>query len=408
VPTVISFVRTRGVYAWIAFALPAAGIFGHALAPGAQIWKSQDFGVLASVAMAGLVLALWALYRRQAGSTALVTAFMAVIGLAWLITVVRIQADGSVFTLGAFALPIVVVALWSKPPGAGDMRIAGLVLAYGLAVAALLSIPLGLLGVMPSGFDEADSAACRTPILCDLTGGLDRWAGPFGSVNYAAPAGGLILVLALAGRGVHRWLLGSAGLIVLGLSQGRSALLGVLVAVLVLVLWGRRVSDSSRRGLIRGVVITGALAGVIAYIVVLDPTFNGRTPIWADFSRLWASAPLAGVGDSGVADYIAGREGLLTFSHAHSALFDTLVRWGMLPALLGVTSFVLAGIVAGRALRAVGPGPLAVVAFVVAAGLTETIHGWAYWSAYLAALTWSVLTAQAARRAPVTLMPSLS
>ncbi len=398
-----SFLHTRAVYAWMAFALPPAAIFLHALAPGAQVWKGHDLGVLGSMALTLTVVAMWIPFRSGARMTPLAASFLIVTGLAWLIAVLRIQSDGSLFNLGAFAVPVLLLALGSKPPALADLRIAGLVLAYGIAAEALLSIPLGALGVMPNGFDASDSAVCRTPIICDLTGGLDRWAGPFGSVNYAAPAGGLLIVFGLTERR-HRWPLVAAGIVVLGLSQGRSALFAVLVAAIVFVLWGPRVSASAHRAAIRATAIALSVCLVGAYIVVVDPTFNGRTGIWSDYLTLWHGAPLLGVGDSGVTAYIEGRAGQITFSHAHSVLFDTLVRWGLISALLALAIYGLALASTSSRLRQAGPGPLAMTSFVIAAGLTETIHGWVYWSVYVAVLTWAVLSAQA-RSVPVAARP---
>lgn len=405
---VISSVRTRAWYAWIVFALPPAATFAHATGPTATLWKGQGPGVLSVIALTGIAVLLWLPFIRVRRIAGLQLAYLAVVLLTWTVAVLRIQLDGSLFALGAFAAPVVLLLLATKPPSAADLRIAILVLGYGLAVVAFLSIPLGLMGVMTNGFQAADSAVCRTSLLCDLTGGLNRWAGPFGSVNYAAPVGGLLVVLGLTQRRWHRGLLVASGLVVLLLSQGRSAVLGVLVAIVILIACSPRVSASVHHRAIRTVLIAGSLIAIVAYIVVIDPTFNGRTAIWSDYLHLWSTSPITGVGDSGVHAYVAGREGLLTFTHAHSVLFDSLVRWGVVPALLGLAVFVLALIATARGVRTVGAGPLAVVAFVIAAGATETIHDWAYWSIYVAAATWAVLDAE---RAPAPIRqpaPSLS
>lgn len=129
------------------------------------------------------------------------------------------------------------------------------------------------------------------------------------------------------------------------------------------------------------------------YIVALDPTLNGRTPIWLDFINLWPQSPIFGIGDSGVSEYITSRigTGLITHSHAHSVLLDGLVRFGAVMAVLTLTIFVIALWAGVTGLKTRGPGPLAVAVFVIVAGSAETIHSWKYLSAYLVALTWVVL-----------------
>jgi hypothetical protein len=60
-------------------------------------------------------------------------------------------------------------------------------------------------------------------------------------------------------------------------------------------------------------------------------------------------------------------------------------------AILGIVLYAIALRASLRALTRVGSTPLAVVVFVIAAGLTETIYAWAHWSVYLVALTWAVM-----------------
>ena len=406
--TALASVRTRAWYAWLTFALPPAAVLGQALTPGTAVWKGQGLGVLVPLAVTLIAVVLWWGFSRSRGATPLETAFFGLALATWLTVVIRIQADGSLFNLSAFAAPVILLMLWFKPPSLRDLDRAILVLAYGLAFIAVISIPLGFAGLMPNGFEAADSALCRTSILCDLTGGLNRWAGPFGSVNYAAPVGGLLVVIGVTQSRWNRIALIVIGMAILLLSQGRSAVFGVLAALVVIVLCGQRVSDSVHRRAIRVFTVLAGVIAVVAYIVIVDPTFNGRSAIWTDFVHLWSTSPLTGVGDSGVRAYVENRVGMVTFTHAHSVLLDTLVRWGVLPALLALSVFIVAFAAAGRAVRTLGSAPLAVVTFVLAAGLTETIHDWAYWSIYLAALAWAVLTYGAAATMSVRRPPSLS
>lgn len=396
VTSTLRLVRERAVYLWIAFLAPSVSILGHAVAPGREFFKGQDLGVISGLALTAAAVVMWVPYHRERRPQPLVVAFVVVVVLAWATQLVRIQSDNSLFNVTAVCLPVILVMIVIKPPGARDIEVAGLALMYGLALAAIVSIPLGAMGWMPNGFDATDSAGCRTPIICDLTGGLDRWAGPFGSVNYAAPIGGLLIVMGAAQHRPHNWILVACGGGVLILSQGRSALFALIAGIAVLVLWGARVSALPRAKTIRIVALLALAVGAVLYVRFIDPTINGRTGIWADFLALWRSAPLVGVGDSGVDAYVAGRANLpelITVSHAHSVLIDMLVRWGLPLAVLTVSVYGIAAAAAGRGLKLVGPGPLAVVTFVIVAGIVETIYSWEYWTVYLAALAWAVLKA---------------
>ena len=67
------------------------------------------------------------------------------------------------------------------------------------------------------------------------------------------------------------------------------------------------------------------------------------------------------------------------------------MRFGAVLAILGIVLYVLALRASMRAVSRVGSTPLALVVFVIVAGVTETIYGWAHWSVYLVALTWAVM-----------------
>ncbi|MBK9738909.1 MAG: O-antigen ligase family protein [Actinobacteria bacterium] len=396
VTSTLNLFRVRAVYSWIAFATPPISIFGHALAPGQAVYKGQDLGVWAALVCTLAAALAWLPYARTPRLPALPTAFLVTVAVAWAVEVARFQADGSLFNVTAFCVPVIVILLVTKPPSAADIVGAGLALMYSLALVAIVSIPLGALGWMPNGFDASDSALCRTPIICDLTGGLDRWGGPFGSVNYSAPIGGLLIVFGAAQRRRHAWFLIATGCGILVLSQGRSALFALLIGLTVLLLWGARVTASRHAAAIRAAALSALGVGFMLYLVFIDPTLNGRTGIWGDFLALWRSAPLVGVGDSGIRAYVesrAGVAGLVTVDHAHSVFLDMLVRWGVPLAALTLVIYAVAVTVAIRGLKAVGPGPLAVASFVIAAGFVETIYSWVYWTVYLAALTWAVIRA---------------
>ncbi len=394
-PGIYRFVQERAGYAWLAFLVPPLAIFGHALAPGEAFFKGQDLGILFALAASGLALLAWIPYQAVRRPSRLTIIALTVLLLAWLIQIIRIQLDGALFNLAAFCLPLLVVLLLLKPPSAADMRVAGLCLMYGIAIAALISIPLGILGWMPSGFEGADNAECRSAVFCDLLGNLNRWSGPFGSVNYAAPVGGLLIVFGAAQKRWHALFLVATGVLIMFLSQGRSAAFAAVAGVAIVILWGVRISASPHRRILRTIAISGLATLAVIYLVIFDPTINGRVGYWQEFLSMWKTQPWSGIGTSGINDYMNAHGGIATVSHAHSVLIDQLVRWGPVLALLTLAIYTLVVIATARSLRIAGPGPLAVAVAIILSGLVETVHDWTYWSPYVAMLVWAVLSSNA-------------
>ncbi|MDD2859133.1 MAG: O-antigen ligase family protein [Candidatus Nanopelagicales bacterium] len=391
-PQILNALRARAWYAWVAFLVPPVAIFGHALAPGRAFLKGQDLGVLSALALAAVAFAAWVPFRASGRWPRLVVATMAVMLVAWLAQILVIQRDGDLFTIATVCLPLFVVLLAVKPPSAADIRIAGLVLAYGLAAIAVVSLVVGLLGWMPSGFEGADNGVCRTPVYCQIFGNVNRWAGPFGSVNYAAPVGAVLIVLGAAQVRRHAVPLVAAGVLIMFLSQGRSALFATIAGLVVVILSSRRVAASPQHRRIRAISLAGLAIVLVVYMTAVDPDLNGRVGYWKQFLGMWRDQPWTGIGTSGILDYNAAHTADITVSHAHSVILDQLVRWGPVMALLTVAILVLALLGSARALRTAGSGPLAVAVAIVVAGLVETLYDWTYWSVAVALLLWSVMS----------------
>jgi len=141
--------------------------------------------------------------------------------------------------------------------------------------------------------------------------------------------------------------------------------------------------------------------GIAGYLLGEDPTFNGRTPIWKNFSGLLASNPLFGVSTTGVIDFVVeneGQPGFIPHTHAHSVMLDGATRYGLIFVVLTLAIYALALITSVRALTENGSGPMALTVFVIVSGLAETIYSWNYWSIYVAVLTYVVLISACAKR----------
>lgn len=386
--------RRRALYIWVLFFIPAASTFGHYLAPNEPLVKGHDLGIVTAWILAGVAGLLWLPYRRDFLWPRYVLIFLGIVGVAWVYQIIRTQADGSLFNLTAFVVPFVLAMIATKAVSARDLKIAVLALAYSLLTIALLSLLFGSFGLLPDGFAVSDGGGNRLQTLFDL--GLTRWGGPFGSVNYAAPVGGLLVVMGLAfNRGVGLPLT-AGGIVILALSQGRTALFATIAATIILFLWSARVRRMRKAVAIRIGVLASFAVMTIAYILIVDPTLAYRTYLWSDYATLFDDSPLVGVGDSGVNALISGTQGSnpvlpIIHNHAHSVLLDAYVRFGLVLVLLGLAMYAMAIYRTFTSIRRIGSGPLALVVYVIVAGLAETIYSWNYWSVYLAVLVWSVL-----------------
>jgi len=279
-----------------------------------------------------------------------------------------------------------------------DLRIGLLIMAVFLALISIASLVLGTLGTAPSGFGVSDGGGSRLWIL-EQFGYPGRWGGPFGSVNYAAPIGGLLVVVGLTSKRWMRILLILVGSLILLLSQGRSAVVALMAAALTLVLWGPRFQRFRHRNLLRVFILLTVVTAIVGYIFGVAPSLNGRTSIWGDFTSLFSANPIFGVGTTGVIDFVVENEsqpGFVPHTHAHSVILDGATRYGLVFIVLTLAIYALATTSAIRALPDLGPGPLALAVFVIFSGLAETTHSWFYWSTYLAVLTYVALVSSSA------------
>ena len=392
----LDVVQQRAVYLWVLLSIPAVSTFGHYLAPNRPFFKGHDLGILAALTLTLVVALLWIPFKRRDRWPSATLIFLVLVGIAWAYQILRIQTDNSLFNLTAFVVPVALLLLAIKPMDRSDLRIGLLVLGYSLLTISAASLVLGSLGVVPSGFDVSDGGGSRIPIF--LEWGITRWGGPFGSVNYAAPIGGLLTMIGLTTVGKGRPPLVFGGLLVLVLSQGRTALFAVLAAIIIRLLWSNRMSRLANIVAIRATAILGFLAVSLSYVLVFDPTLSYRTFLWSSYSPLFDDSPLIGIGDSGIREHVATQAQLpdaLLHDHAHSVLLDAYVRFGLVLVLLGLAIYFIALRSSFRAIPAVGSGPLSLVVFVIVAGLAETIYSWNYWSVYTATLVWSVLVTTA-------------
>ncbi len=390
-----TYMKTHALYLIPLFLIPSLSIFGHAIAPNQAVFKGQDWGIIISFALLAIGIIAWLFYTaNQPRWTLLQGGFLAVLFVTWLFQTTSTQLDQSVFNLSAFIVPVALILIVAKRPDPSSLKLAFLYLLYSLVLISLASLVLGQLGLMSNGFDSVDSGVTRIPVLSDLLGIDTRWGGPFGSVNYAAPIGGLLFVSGLTLRSVRRIFMISSGLVILFLSQGRTSAVAVLAALVILVIYSPRVQQMRYRRVFQISMLTVATLSLISYIVLFDSTLNGRTPIWSDFFGLFQENILWGIGSSGVNGFVEDRSGipgLITHNHAHNVLLDIVVRYGILLGILSLMVLTLIIIVTWQKRIQEHGTSLAIVVYVIVAGMAETIFSWQYWSVYLAVLVYLVL-----------------
>jgi hypothetical protein len=383
--------RERPWFFWVAFAVPPLSIFLQSVAPFEPTFKAQNLAVWLGIFSAGLVLVLWLFYKNGEKSEYALQVLLVLLALVWLFQNVSELRDGSAFNHTTYFLPLLLILIYFKVPGKDDLMVAGLVLGYSLIAITLVSLILGGSFGVPNGFDVSDNGASRFPFFSELLGIQTRWGGPFGSVNFATPAGGILVLLGTLYARWNRAAFILIGSLVLFLGQARTTYFALGFALLVLFVWSVWLNRIRFSAAIRWTLMAIAAGATAVYIAVLDPTANGRTPIWSDFLGLAQDSILTGVGRSGVNQFLAemtvSQPTKILHDHGHSVYIDGLTRYGVAWLLLTFAVFA----VAFYAVRKVRSGRLssrglALVTFIFFAGLTETIFSWAYVTIYLLVL----------------------
>ena len=320
---------------------------------------------------------------------ALELAFLVNAYILWTYQSASTQLDQNVFNLTAFLFPLVLLLIYLKKPTPSGVRRAYLALLIGLIAISVLSLIFGGVGITLNGFYGIDSGISRIPIVSDLFGIENRWAGPFGSVNYAGPVGGLILISAIAFKEKGRLALCLGGLAILMLSQARTSIVAVLLAFLILALFSSPMSRSSRRAVYRTLLVASTASALFFYVLFIDPSLNGRTPIWSGFFGLFLDQPITGVGYSGVGNYISlhiSDPGFIPHNHAHSIYLDIGARFGLPALLLTLSLFAITLWVSWQNRHLDAGRSLALSLYIFVAGIAETIFSWQYITIYFFAL----------------------
>jgi O-antigen ligase len=372
--------RERAIYLWVALAFPPLVTLTQYIDPTTVYFKGQPASILLGLIGIVLTFLLWIPYRKTSQITSLAKFAIAMIVVCWLVQTFLIQYDDSLFNLLTFALPSILIMVLLKPPTSRDVFIAALVFSYTLILIATIGLLLDAMHLTSSAFIASRNGYSRIPFLSDVIGIDTRWEGPFGNVNYAAPVGGFLVVFGASVGRPHRIPLLIGGLVILVLSQGRSALVATVAGLLVVFLGSNYVNNLRNAQAFRIVLLSGTFLIIASYIWVFDRTFAFRTDVWLDYAALWRESPWLGVGTSGINDYASQGSGLndIHHTHGHSVFIDILTRHGIVMFSLTVTTIVVILLLNIRAYVHGAKLGLPLFVFTVVAGLVETTLSWSY------------------------------
>ena len=372
----LSVLRASGTpYLVALFVTPVVSQFAQYVSPGVAVVGAQPLGVVLAFTGTSAALALWFLYTPQKSWPPLFQVFIGALVLAWLFAVLSTAFHRDALNLAAILVPVSLLMVWLKRPHACDVWRAGDAFAWSVIFVAVTAQVLDWLGLRQLRFDFWN----RLPLIDQVIGPIGRWEGPFGNSNLAGPIGAFLFAYGLYRYGVNRWAMVIAGGVIVFLSDSRTGYLGLLVALFVAALYRPRLRNFHMTRTARAIALGLAPLAFVALIVLLDPTINNRTPVWAMFWNLWWSNPLVGVGGEGITNAIQG-DGLLDgwATHGHNILIDPLARAGLLGLLPLLVVLVSALVLTLRAAELGKPAGLVVLACFLASGITEDVVDWRY------------------------------
>ena len=349
--------------------------FAHFLDPQEPLLKGQPAGVVVAYALMLCAVLVWIPYRPLARWSATFHWFAASLLVAWVVAMVLALVHGDAFDLTALLAPVAVLLIWFKRPTFSATIVMGDIFAWAIIMMSVISQVMDWTGFHLLHHEGWN----RWPLLTDLVGPIGRWEGPFGNVNHAGPLGAFLLVYGVVRSGiVQRVVFAVAGGLIVLLSDSRGSLLAIAVGLVVALVVCRDIGGRRVPIWLKVVAVAGVVSAFVTYVIRVDPSFNGRTPVWSEFLRLWKSSPLAGVGESGISDQIAAGTLPGWATHGHNLVLDPLGRVGLI-GTIPIVSAVIAGLViawaSGRRGLVVSA---ALLATFLASGISEDLIDWRY------------------------------
>jgi O-antigen ligase len=390
---------------------PVAYSFGLTVAP-----RPIGGGVLAGpillLTLVVCAVGAWALAAPEGQWSALARVWFVLVILQWLYLAVSTAQNGGRTDLAATFVPLGIMLLWLRPPGAASVWRAADVFAVTVVAASVLVLALEVAHVIPSWYEAlggyvgglaAGDRESHWFALGSVLGLDGRWGGLGRDPNYAGPLGAFLVVYGFARPVVLRLVLVVSGLLFVVLADSRAAYAAVAVGLLVLVvlpgkgvrwnqLTGTRIAEIGI-GLLMGGRLISDLIGNPAGTL----SMTGRTSMWPEFVSLFPESPMIGVGSARIGEAVANGTLPPWAFHGHNQYVDGLVRYGAIGLTFQVTVMLLAvAIVIMGAIRGSAYG-LAALMTVLVATVTNLLLDWRVPSIELSAIFVAVLIAEASR-----------
>ncbi len=286
---------------------------------------------------ASVTTLLWLKYRPTCSWTANFNLFFLLIGATWVSVTVLSLTQDSPFDVSSLGVPLVMVMIWAKPVplrvvlraiDLWAMSVVGLSITYLVLQWAELVVTS----------DNVYVYLRRWEIVTPFGTIIERWAGPFGNVNFSGPLGAVILVYGITRSGIVRRVSVVGGLLILVLSESRSAFGAAIIGVATLILIRLTEVKGRHRIVSAGVAALAALP--LAGLFLLDTDLNGRTPLWADYLKGWWEQPILGVRSLG---------GIGT--SGHNVFIDTAYQFGLVGLIPILCVFAVLSIMVAPTLR---------------------------------------------------------
>lgn len=357
----------------------------------------QSVGILLMIGATATAALLWLFTAPSGRMTGLpLWTFLGFTAL-WILIFVSSRLDGASFTYAALATPVILVLMIFKPPRIPE---AWWVADFAFGFIAALSLFAQLLDWLGIRSSRTTIYSRWSVPFTDWDLGY-RWEGFFGDPNNAGLIGATLLIYGLHRRGWLRIALISVGLLVAVFAESRTAFLAIAAGTLTTLLTSQRYRILRIRPLFTWLAILAVSVLAVAFILLTNPTFNGRTPIWEAYLTIWSTNPLVGVGSSGLDAAIADGQVPWDTIDGHSVLIDALTRHGVLVGLLVLVLFIAVITLTARVVRMDSGTSLSIVVVWLFGALTYTLTPWLYVNVLMLPLVLSLLITQAYQKGNV-------
>ena len=344
---------------------------------GEAVFKGQSAAIVFFFVIFGVALLSWLGVPRRERASGLLSGFLIVMSLAWVVQLSLYRLHGDAFNYTAILVTPILVMIWLKPPRLGESKIAILTFAWTVALVLVLTRTLEMLGLLSLKTQmqyiiDFDEKRYFLP-LNDMLGIDGRWTGPFGHNSDTAMMGALLIVIAFAFWTRSSWVFIAVGGFTLLVTNGRASIGAAIAGLIVLVVFAKRgrIARIPRALRIGGGIAALALGGILMFLMAAGST--GRDVFWPAFLELWQSSPLVGIGSSGIS--ISGGV-TAKYGHAHNMYIDELARHGLLGFITQYGAIALGIVVAFLAAKRGLAGPLAIMTTYLVTGITEPRYSW--------------------------------